>query len=375
MTGFNAVRLKEMLSARKLTLQQLAEYLGISKQAVSKYQRGLSVPQAETIAKMAKILEAPFSYFGKKPLVLSPPSSILFFRTTASTPKKNIEFAAVMCRWCYEILIGLCESENLTSAKLPVFDADLSTTDKAKALRECWGLGTSPIEDLTQVLEHNGIVVTTVSDSELFTDGYSQIINGIPIIVINENRGGAVRQRFNLAHELGHLVLHRDLSETDFILQRDKIEKEAHLFANSFLLSPEGFDGTVESANWECFLEHKRKWKVSIAAMMFHCIAAKLPISEAIEKERQKLDKKFGRRFEPLDDVIPVEVPTLLSGRIKSRLRDANSFERFHSVVRLPIDFVESIAGLTKGYLAPYSDAINDEYQPFEQITLFGMDV
>ena len=375
MIDFNAERLKEMLSARKMTLQQLAEHLGISKQAVSKYQCGLSVPQTETVFKMANVFEAPLSYFSKESFPQVHPSSILFFRTKASTPKKNIEYAAVICRWCYEILQGLDKFDDIPRANLPIFDDNYSTIDKAKALREYWGLGTSPIEDLTHILEYNGIIVTTVADSELFTDGYSQIINGIPIIVLNENKGGAVRQRFNLAHELGHLILHRNLSETEFIMQRDKVEKEAHLFANSFLLSPEGFDKTVKTANWEHFLDHKREWKVSIAAMMFHCIDAKSPISGAIEKERQKLDKKFGRKFEPLDDVIPVEVPTLLSGKIENTVNDINSFERFYNIVRLPVDCIETIAGLSKGHLAQYYNNSHNSYQPYEQITLFGMEV
>jgi Zn-dependent peptidase ImmA (M78 family)/DNA-binding XRE family transcriptional regulator len=354
-----------------MTLQQLAGRLGVSKQAVSKYLSGKSAPRDESIHTMADVFGVPVSYFNKASMPLTQPSSALFFRKTASTPQKKIDYAAVVCRWCYEVLRGLEEFGDSFRANIPVLNDAQGAIGKAKALREHWGLGTSPIEDLTRALEDNGIIVSAVSDAELSVDAYSQMIDGVPIIVLNKDKGSAVRQRFSLAHELGHLVLHGDMSEAEFIMRRREAEGEAQLFANSFLLSPEGFDDTVVADAWEQFLDHKRKWKVSIAAMMHHRIDTDTQNSEMIEKERLKFIRLFGRKAEPLDDAIPKEAPSYILGRIGRHMTDDGFFDRFYAGVRLPADYMEMIAGLPKNLFEEHKEEDHgggEPHKPYEQM-------
>ena len=379
MANFNAERLKEIRGARRLTLQQLADELGVSKQAVSKYEHGLSIPQAETLVKMTEILEVPLPYFGKDSLVVHQGSSALFFRTKNDTSAKDKEYADVASRWSYEVISGIKHFNAIPKANLPVVDKALSVVDKALHTRQYWKLGTSPIEDITQILEANGIFVTVVSSSELHTDGYSRIINDVPIIVINENRGVAARQRFSLAHELGHLVMHSTLSEADFIMNERTLEDEANLFANSFLLPPSSFDSEIVSAKLEQFIELKKTWKTSIAAMLYHCEYAGILPSTQVQSLRIQLRKKFGGKKEPLDDSITPERPTYIANRLSRFIIDKNAFDAFFDIVKLPMHDVEKLAGLTRGYFSEFyngNSAFEFEQQPtFEQLSLFGMGV
>ncbi|MBS9779421.1 MAG: ImmA/IrrE family metallo-endopeptidase [Moraxellaceae bacterium] len=113
--------------------------------------------------------------------------------------------------------------------------ADIETI--ADELRTYWQLGTNPLPQLIDLLESKGIlvIVTDVLDSKHKTafDGLQAEINGLPIIVVSANWTGD-RQRFTLAHELGHLILHNRLPN-----HVDE-EKACNRFASAFLLPKNG---------------------------------------------------------------------------------------------------------------------------------------
>jgi Zn-dependent peptidase ImmA (M78 family)/DNA-binding XRE family transcriptional regulator len=361
MLDFNFERFKEIRIARKMTLEQIAELLGLSKQAVSKYEHGLSVPKPEMLNKIAKTLDVPLLCLSSTSLAMENASSILFFRTKSDTPGKDIEYAGITCRWIYEIARGIEVFEKNPKTNIPAFDENLGISEKAQYLRNYWGLGTSPVKNLTNILEENGIVIaliespkTRTETSKFNTDSYSQIVAGLPIIVLNKCKDNAVRQRFNLAHELGHLVLHSKLSKTEFKLNRNAIEDEAHLFANMFLLPADSFNNMVNSFELEHFMELKDIWKVSIAAMLYRCEQANILQSEQVQKIRFQMIHLFGRTWEPYDDVIPLEIPHFLAERLERNIRDKDSFDKFYNLVKLPLHDIETLSGLTHGYFSRY---------------------
>jgi Zn-dependent peptidase ImmA (M78 family) len=96
----------------------------------------------------------------------------------------------------------------------------------ANELRELWELGQAPIENLTQVLEDHGVAIGLVEGFEPF-DACTFSANGMHVIVVKRDIPGD-RQRYNLAHELGHLVLEAREGVDE--------EKAAHRFAGAFLV-------------------------------------------------------------------------------------------------------------------------------------------
>ena len=373
MFGFNPERLKEIRVVRKMTLEELAINLGVTKQAISKYEHGKSIPSSETIIKMLKVLSVPRQYLNKNSIETINSSSVLFFRTASVTSKSDIDFADIESKWGYEVIVGLDSFEKIQSANIPCVDENLSIPEKTMLLRQFWNLGTSPIENMTSTLEKNGIFVFVVNSSTFTTDAYSRIINGIPIIVLNSHKGTSVRWRFNLAHELGHLILHRDITKEDFVRRAKEIEDEASLFASCFLMPPDSFGISVISPKIEHFLDLKKEWKVSIAAMIYHCGALWILDSRQTLALQMQLSKKWGRKNEPFDDEFVFELPKYLFNQSQKYILDKNSFEKFINIVRLPIGDVEQLCSLPEGYFSIYDINTSDDTisMVYGQLSLF----
>jgi Zn-dependent peptidase ImmA (M78 family)/transcriptional regulator with XRE-family HTH domain len=375
MLEFNPRRLKEIRTVKKMTLNQLAAHIGVTKQAASKYELGKSIPSSETIDKICKIFDIPKHYLNKASVTLDNMNSTLFFRTASATTKAEIEFAEINSKWAYEVLLGFDSFESIPTMNLPAIEDTLSIPQKAVHLRQFWNLGTAPIENMTEILESNGIFVFVVNSAELHTDAYSRIINGIPVVVLNEHKGTAVRWRFSLAHELGHLVLHRYLTKTEFEIRSKEIENEASLFADNFLMPPDSFGNSVVLSKLEYFLNLKKQWKVSIAAMIYRCGQLGLFDNQKSAALRMQLSKKWGRKREPFDDEFAFEKPGFLFIRAQKYLADRNGFEQFNNAARLPIGIVEQLCALPEGYFS--KNNINMPMEglvPMEQkqLSLFG---
>jgi len=374
MSGFNPERLKEIRIIRKMNLPQLATKLGLTKQAISKYELGKSMPSSEIINKMLNVLGISRNYLTKNSIDISGTSSSLFFRAASTTTETERSFANIICKWCYEIVSGMNFFENIPSVNLPNFNNRLSIPEKAAYLRHFWNLGNTPINNVISALETNGIFVFIVNSTELHTDAYSKIINGIPIIILNEYKGTAVRWRFNLCHELGHLVLHKDLTATEFELNAERIEKEASLFASCFLMPTESFKNSVVTIKLEDFLELKKEWKVSIAALLYNCKSIGIIDSNKYTALQKQLAKKGWRKIEPFDDEFEFEIPKYFQHQVKKYLIDKNSFEQFNNLVRLPIKEVERLCSLSEGYFSEYiNGVISDNADPtsYRQLSFF----
>lgn len=117
-----------------------------------------------------------------------------------------------------------------------ITEADI--IEKAYQLREKWNLGANlPIDNLTQVAEKNGILIAEANMSDTTLDAVSRWIIDRPFIMLTDNSESAVRRRFNIAHELGHILLHNSIESIhDYSAQdlKNIIEKQANLFASHF---------------------------------------------------------------------------------------------------------------------------------------------
>lgn len=377
MPGFNGNRLKEMRVVRKMTLEQLAQALGMTKQAVSKYEHSQSIPAPETIDKMMSILGMPFKYLCKEDISFNAECSALFFRAMSSTTQGNVDYADIKSRWGYEILSAI-EAPRTKQFSLPSIKDNLAISEKAIELRKYWGIGLLPIKNMTELLENNGVFVFVVNTTDLKTDAYSRIINGIPVIVLNKSKGTVVRWRFSLAHELGHLFLHRGLSETDFVLGNKELEDEANLFAEYFLMPTDGFKNSVIATKLEHFIPLKKEWGVSVAAIIYHCNRIGLIDLHRTKSLQIQMSKQGWKKKEPLDDEFEFERPKLLESIICQQVTDSNSFSSFYNTVRLPIGEIESLCSLREGFFSTYyleSEMVENTssgYPAYEQLSLFG---
>ncbi|WP_159196936.1 ImmA/IrrE family metallo-endopeptidase, partial [Klebsiella pneumoniae] len=111
----------------------------------------------------------------------------------------------------------------------------------ASKLREHWGVGISPIQDLTKRIEKSGVIVTRFEIGYDDMDGSSAWINDRPFIFIAADKDNYFRSRFDISHELGHLIMHKNLTQEDKKVRFDLLEEQAHYFASCLLFPPNAF--------------------------------------------------------------------------------------------------------------------------------------
>lgn len=226
-------RLKSARLGAGMSLRELASRAGVSAQAISKYERGLDMPSSPVLLRLAGAL-------GVSVGVLLRPGGVLLSspsyrcRTSRLRVRDRQKVEAQVQDWAeryftIEDILGVSQAfvpPSINRAIRKVEDVE----KVARELRETWSLGEDPISNLTDVLEAQGIKVGAVSGVDGFNALTMWANETVPVIVVKADLPGD-RQRFSLAHELGHLLLEapESWSEKD-------IEKAAHRFAGAFLV-------------------------------------------------------------------------------------------------------------------------------------------
>jgi Zn-dependent peptidase ImmA (M78 family)/transcriptional regulator with XRE-family HTH domain len=231
---------ERLIRARKasgMSMSALAKEVGISANAIKKYEHGKNMPSSGKLLKLSKALGVRSEYFfrpGKVKL------SGIEYRKRASTPQKTLDringdVLDQAEQWT-ELLEFYPDSVlPVPKFKLPdnlpkIVDTSEGIELIADQVRSEWNLGFNPIPDMMDTLESKGLMIicTDVKVNNKF-DGLAGDINETPVVVVSIHQPGD-RQRFTLAHELGHLVLHGRLSE-----DIDE-EKACNHFAGALLL-------------------------------------------------------------------------------------------------------------------------------------------
>jgi Zn-dependent peptidase ImmA (M78 family) len=134
----------------------------------------------------------------------------------------------------------------------------------AATLRAHWGVGELPIKNVVHLLEANGIRIFSLGEMAEEIDAFSLWRNDLPFIFLNTSKSGE-RGRYDAAHELGHLVLHRR-----FAAEGRQTEDEANSFAAAFLMPERGVVASFRGLPTMLeLLKVKRHWGVSALAMAF----------------------------------------------------------------------------------------------------------
>ena len=228
-------RIHRARKAARLTLRGLAEQVSLSHTAIQKFEENKITPSSDVLIKLARVLNVKVEYFFRPERFTL---ENIQYRKHADMPEYELEeikakiLDQIERRVELESLFPIppIQDFNISDKKLCSY-YDIERI--ANEIRKQWNLGLEPISNLIDTFEENGIKVFEI-DNQLYPrfDGFSAHINKHPIIVIG-NQWPGDRQRFTLAHELGHLVLYGflnpDLDE----------EKCCNRFAGSFLLPKE----------------------------------------------------------------------------------------------------------------------------------------
>jgi len=357
--GFAPSRLREAREARSLTIIALAELIGVSKQVVSKYEAGERSPGPDVVYRLAAALQVPPGYFTLPERVDD--EGTVFFRSLAAATKGARARGNRRLAWLADIAAFLFDYVAFPEVDVPAMPGE-EPERAAGLLREAWRLRDAPLPNVVGLLESRGAVVTRGSMDAPTIDAFSRWHPiGRPLLFLSSDKESAVRSRFDAAHELGHMVLHRQVPRRTFNTpERFKaIEAEATEFASAFLMPASSFVADLWSPGLESMQILKPKWGVSLAAMIMRARQLEIISDEFQERLLISRARHGWSRIEPLDNVIEVERPRLLRRSIEMLVEhEVMSREMIVSKLALNQRDVESLACLHEGYLTTQDEPV-----------------
>ena len=260
---FNPNRLLIARQRRGLTKKSLAELAGLSTKSITNFENGDSPPSESNIVELAAKLDFPVEFFFG-PDVEVPTDENASFRSFSrmTASQKNAALAAGSIAYLFSDWVdGHFE---LPSPDVPDCTG-MEPEVAAECVRAAWGLGQHPIKNMIHLLESRGVKVFSLSEETSQVNAFSCWRNGtVPFVFLNTMKS-AESSRFDAAHELGHLVLHRHGTN-----KGKEVENEANAFASALLMPKE----SILAYAWNCrsladVLRLKKNWNVSAMAFTY----------------------------------------------------------------------------------------------------------
>ncbi len=297
-----------------MTLTGLANAMGVSARTVTRWESDPVSPEPETIERLAAVLDFPVAFLTADDLEELPLEAVSFRALTKTGAGLRHSALAAGCiaadlsRW-----VG--ERFRLPAPDVPTLPGYEPET-AAQAVRERWGLGTAPIPHLLDLLESRGIRVFSLATDVSEIDAFSFFRRGTPFVLVNTGKTGE-RQRFDAAHELGHLVMHCE----DEAPSGREAELQAQRFAAAFLMPREDVMGRpLWNVDARTIIRAKARWRVAAMALTHRLRELEMLTEWGYRDACVQLSQAGYRRGEPFAPIVP-ETSQILR-KVFSSLRD-----------------------------------------------------
>lgn len=354
-------RLRDARKLLRMTQGELGDLTDVSRQAISAFERGEKSPDPRTFSLLANALRQPVAFFTTDDAPKFGETSPSFYRKFGPETLRRNEACGVMGSLLVQLARHFDDFINYPAVDLPDFGEQsldgVRIDEIAEELRRHWGLGLGPISNVLALLESKGIIACHYELTGEKVEAFSFWNGPRAFIFMASEKEVAVRRRFDLAHELGHLVLHRyvDSSDLEDKASLKKLEREADRFAGAFLLPRGSFPNEVYTPRLDAFIDLKQRWRVSIQAMIYRCSDLGVLDEWQVLNLRKQISFRKWRSKEPLDDpnVLAVEEPRLLA-RAFDLLNKAGVMDVDRLLSAIPINpaLVEELCALSPGALA-----------------------
>lgn len=299
--------------AHGYSLEEVGDLIGATRQFIHQLETGARSPTDEVLNALADVLgvTAPFL---AEPIPSTVRPEQCHFRGYITRPASITSQVLARGTLLDKFVAAIEDHLDLPAVAFP--DIPASTVEEieqaAEEARRRWGLGTTgPIVSMMRVVENAGAVVTYFGDLSDRVDAFS-MDRRRPIIVRSSLKESLCRQRFDFAHECGHLIMHRGIQTGD-----RATEDQAHRFASAFLFPrgavlrefPRG-----RSINWRSLFELKLRWKMSVRAIVRRGYDLGLLTPAQYRTANIHLVKTGQAKVETYDadGSLPVEQPELL---------------------------------------------------------------
>jgi Zn-dependent peptidase ImmA (M78 family)/DNA-binding XRE family transcriptional regulator len=252
---------------RAMSKKGLADCVGVTPNTILRYEAGEIAPSDDNLEKVAACLQFPRAFFDG-PEIDEPRRDNASFRGMASKSARIMDAALASGAIAFMLDDWIAKTFDRPAPDL----LDLQHVEPhtaAMLLRQHWRLGDKPIANMIHLLEANGIRVFSLAENTKEVDAFSLWRDDVPYVFLNRFKSSE-RSRFDAAHELAHLCLHKHGgANTEYI--GDNLEKEANAFAGAFLMPETDIRSICNRPLYSVndLADYKKRWRVSVAALNF----------------------------------------------------------------------------------------------------------
>jgi Zn-dependent peptidase ImmA (M78 family)/DNA-binding XRE family transcriptional regulator len=256
---------KRLILARQragLSKKGLAEAIGAHPRTITRWEDEDRYPSDEDLDKLVECLGFPVEFFMRGELDFANENSASF-RSLSSMSARERDSALASGALGFLVFDWIEERYSLPDVDLDDLGHDTPEA-AARTLREKWLIGERPISNMIKLLEAKGVRVCSLAENARTVDAFSIWRNEKPYVFLNSQKS-AEHQRFDAAHELGHLVLHRHGAP-----RGREAEHEANRFASSFLMPAADVRAHLPMVyGINTMIKAKKRWKVPVAALNY----------------------------------------------------------------------------------------------------------
>ena len=326
--AFNREALREARLQKGWSQSELARRTDVSAEMISNLESGQRQPGAIMLTQLCEQLEFPPAYFTSDSNAGGELGGAISFRSRASKTKRQNHCLNTWRKQAGRVLKFISQFVNLPPVRLPRAvwtdsDPEDDLVERAESLaQECrrtWGIGDGPIANLLRLVESMGVCVVQLDLPDMENvDGFSCWQDGRPMIFLIAKQSAA-RGRYNVAHEILHLIAHRQVPN-DTLEDKEalaRLELQAHTFGPALLLPRKTYGREIVSVNVNHFIQQKRRWNVSIAAQAKRCQQLGIMDDDQFLQFRKNLSWNNMLKKEPMDDSVPCEKPLMIQQAIE----------------------------------------------------------
>ncbi|MDP9396642.1 MAG: ImmA/IrrE family metallo-endopeptidase [Actinomycetota bacterium] len=325
----------------------LAEAIGKTPTAVAAYESGAKRPAPATVATLALALGVGPEFFLAGPSDYASLAGLPHFRSLRSTTQVARDQAYAYGRLAVAVAAALERHVELPAVDLPQVPVALEDNADgpewaAGEVRRKWGLVTGPVGHLVRIAEHHGVLVVFGPQQTTDVDAHSFDNAHRPVVILNPLKQDYYRQRFDVAHEFGHLVMHVDAEPGGKV-----VEEQAHRFAAELLMPrDELVEVLPRRADWRELATLKERWGVSMQALLFRARRLGIMSDSTYRNAMTTLSARGWRRREP--GPLPVlEQPSLLPRAVQILADHGVDAPALAAEARVPVPLFELITART----------------------------
>lgn len=320
-------RVRDFRDFYGLTQAELARRIGVSQPFLSQVERG-QVAAENAVEGIISEFNVGFAFFNRgRPSLRNEHTGSMRYRRRSRTKASATRRATALFAELYDSVNVLAPHVGLTSVRFNQIQGSVDDIEAAAtAARAAMDLDEfQPVPNVIRRCENLGIVIVrlefgdeSIDEGMVGHDGVSawETPLDVPVIGYFPSASGD-RQRHTIAHELGHLILHRDLVGAVSAGKARQVEVEASRFASALLVPAPPLRAALahEHVTLGTLLSLKGGWGVSIASLIMR--AADLGLIDDHKKASlwKQMSVRGWRKREP--GKVGVEEPKLCTEIIR----------------------------------------------------------